>query len=72
MGHSHYSLIDIMLLILDDNSKHIAYVENMYFLKEKIGFVTALDLNKCLKPIRKPGLPQTCAPICTIPLLICE
>ena len=38
---------------LDGKSEYFANVkENIFFLKEKIRFVTALELNKCIKQIK--------------------
>ena len=60
MAKSVYS----MVLILDGNLGHVAHSSRKIGLfGEKIRFVTALDLNKCLKLIKEQRLLLTCAHI---------
>ena len=43
-----------MVLLLDGNSEHVSTYEGKeYVLNDKISSMTAFDLNKCLKQIKK-------------------
>ena len=59
------SMVQSMELILDGNSKHVVGKRDLP--KEKIRFVTTLDLNKCLKKIKKPRILKKSLPISELP-----
>ena len=51
-----------MVLILDDNSEHVAHVwSKQVFSEKKIGYDDSFDVTKCHQQIKIPDLLHICA-----------
>ena len=63
-----FLVVRVMAHILDGNSDHAAHVwRKTVFFENVFKFETVVELKKCLKQIKLPILPYTCAPDSEIP-----